>query len=136
MNKTMSMKQSFVLLGAIAAVLLLLVTGIAVFGLRHANAVQQAADSRAQEVMALRVEIGYGGAIHVFKNYVLRGGDGLAQRFEQHERRAHEAMDRYAKLDAVTQQNVALIEQTAAAADRLAQEAEELVQAIASFRLA
>jgi len=39
-------------------------------------------------------------------------------------------------MDQATQQNAALVEQSAAAADSLRQQAQHLVQSVASFRLA
>jgi methyl-accepting chemotaxis protein len=43
--------------------------------------------------------------------------------------------DAVAELDQVTQQNAALVEESAAAADSLRQQADRLVEAVSSFRV-
>lgn len=88
MQRSMSMKQAFAALGAAAMVMVLVVAALAVYGLRRADLALHAAEARAKALDVLRSEVGYGGAIHVFKNLVLRGGEPLAQRFEKHHARA------------------------------------------------
>ena len=54
---------------------------------------------KARAFNALAREIGYGGMIHYFKNYVLRGDDALVSKAENHIVAAKSAIDNYELLD-------------------------------------
>ncbi len=58
----------------------------------------------------LRALIGFGGMIHVFKNYVIRGDEGLRQRFYQLYREVQQVLDRYQQAEGVTEEEKGLLQ--------------------------
>jgi methyl-accepting chemotaxis protein len=69
---------------------------------------QQTALSRQVYLAEIESEFGYGGFIHNFKNYVLRGTQKYADRFKQNKERMNKNFEKYEKLDLSSEERAAL----------------------------
>lgn len=91
----------------LAVIILLLVA--ASFGLfntitpinQHWDAYQDNVAVRQTLLMEIKSTLGYGGTIHNFKNYVLRGSEKYQQRLQENFSKLDELLDRYANLPAL-----------------------------------
>lgn len=97
----MTISRKLALLVLINSVGLVAVGSAALWGLRSTKATwfdfQQTVEVRRETVRELRTQLGYGGMIHNFKNYVMRGANEPAylQKFGVNVAAAREAISRY-----------------------------------------
>jgi len=60
-------------------------------------------------ISEVRLYFGYGGIIHSFKNYVLRGQDKYLTKFDEHYKAIIESLDKYSALAGITENSLSLI---------------------------
>ncbi len=102
-----TIRGKLVLLSAVSVGALVLVGAIAMNGLSHVedswNSYQERVAKKRMIVSDLRAEMGYGGAIHIVKNYVLRGREKYIADFEKKRQRIHELVDGYTEMGGLTE---------------------------------
>ncbi len=59
-------------------------------------------DSRLLYISNIKDSFGYGGAIHLFKNYIIRGRESYIPKFEKKYRQLKDVIEKYKKLDSLT----------------------------------
>lgn len=105
-------QKLFGLLGALAIAGLLVGVAIVRSLLPLNEAFEQYADDtryRGGFVDVIQTEFGYGGAIHAFKNYVLRGAEKYVERFEVAYTNINQALDGYNSLPDITAEEKAAV---------------------------
>jgi len=110
----MKLKQKLVILSAIASVVLVISGVMLTSGLstikKNWSVYEGEVDHRKSLLMGIKEQFGYGGFIHNFKNYVLRGQNKYADRFRGNEQKMRALFQEYKQLPPTAAEQQALNE--------------------------
>lgn len=107
-SRKLTITQKLTILVLINSAGLVVLGSAALWGLRSTKAVwfdfQQTVEARRETVRELRSQLGYGGAIHNFKNYVMRGANEPAylQKFAANVNAVRESINHYQSIKGTT----------------------------------
>jgi len=108
--KSISIKNKFLTLMIVS---MLSITLLGLFALHKISDVKHAwteytehVDSRLIYISEIKDSFGYGGAIHLFKNYVIRGRESYIPKFEKKYTKLKNVIENYKKLNSVTSEEI------------------------------
>ncbi len=98
-------KRLTILIG-VAIIVLTVTGGIAITGFRKAEsaweAYSQEVEQKQSQLLKFQRAMGYGGGIHLFKNYVLRGRPSYLKKYQEKARMALAAVEKFRRIGSMT----------------------------------
>jgi len=98
------------------ALILLLVVATALVSFQRFNSVKeqwstyrQEVTKRSELIIEMKAQLGYGGAIHNFKNLVIRGGDKYANKFNKNYDKFSKMVSEYKNLSSITSEELSAL---------------------------
>ncbi|BBE30394.1 chemotaxis protein [Tepiditoga spiralis] len=106
----MSIKKKLMIIMIFSVILFVLIT---IFMISETNSLNKKWDNytntvtkRSELISDIKEQFGYGGAIHLFKNYILRGKDKYIQSFKNKQEKVMESFKEYKLLKDISQEEI------------------------------